>query len=164
MIRHDPYAVQPPQESFDYVVDDEPIRRTPPGSPTLLEPAHSALRLAPDSPYRNWRNEYLIVREETGIFNDLGMVTVLRICGAVFLRPRGFGADILDFEAMVIDPAGEAVVSVGVGGAHRAAIQRKLSKALDWYRTEIKLRDENAQPLLTVSELWTGGELVRMAS
>ena len=164
MIRHDPYAVSPPRESFDYIVDDEPLRRAPPGSPTLLDAAHSALRLAPDSLFRNWRNEYVTVREEIGLVHGPGPVTVLHIQGAIFLYPRGFGADLLDFEATVIDPAGEAVVSVGVGGAHRSPVQRKLAKVLDWYRTEVKLRDDNASPLLTVYELWTDGRPLRRAS
>ena len=164
MIRHDPYAVSPPREPFDYIVDDEPLRRAPPGSPRLLETAHSALRLAPDLLFRNWRNEYVSVREEIGFLCGLGPVAVLHIHGAIFLYPRGFGADVLDFEATVIDPAGEAIVSVGVGGAHRAPVQRKLAKVLDWYRTEIKLRDSNSSPLLTVYELWTDGRPLRRAS
>ena len=164
MIRHDPYAVSPPQEEFDYIVDDEPLRRAPPHSPTLLETAHSALRLAPDSLFRKWRNEYVSVREEIGFLFGLGPVAVLRIHGAIFLYPRGFGADVLDFEATVIDPVGEAVVSVGVGGVHRAPVQRKLAKVLDWYRTEIKLRDDNSSPLLTAYELWTDGRPLRRAS
>jgi hypothetical protein len=164
LIRHDPYAVSPPQEPFDYIVDDEPLRREPPGSPTLLETAHSALRLAPDSLFRNWRNEYVSVREEIGFLYGHGPVAVLHIRGAIFLYPRGFGADVLDFDATIIDPAGEAVVSVGVGGAHRAPVQRKLAKVLDWYRTEIKLRDSNSSPLLTVFELWTDGRPMRRAS
>lgn len=164
MIRHDPYAVSPPQEPFDYVVDDEPLRRAPPGSLTLLETAYSALRLAPDSLFRNWRNEYVTVREEIGLVHGGDPVAVLHVQGAIFLHPRGFGADVLDFEATVIDPAGEAVVSVGVGGAHRAPVQRKLAKVLDWYRTELKLRDDNALPLLTVFELWTDGRPLRRAS
>jgi hypothetical protein len=164
LIRHDPYAVSPPQEPFDYIVDDEPLRRTPPGSPTLLETAHSALRLAPDSLFRNWRNEYVSVREGIGFLYGHGPVAVLRIRGAIFLYLRGFGADVLDFEATVIDPAGEAVVSVGVGGAHRAPVQRKLAKVLDWYRTERQLRDSNSSPLLTVFELWTDGQPMRRAS
>jgi hypothetical protein len=164
LIRHDPYAVSPPQEPFDYIVDDEPLRRAPPGSPTLLETAHSALRLAPDSLFRNWRNECMTIREEIGLVHGLGPVAVLHINGAIFLYPRGFGADILDFEATVIDPAGEAIISVGVGGAHRAPVQQKLAKVLDWYRTEIKLRNSNSSPLLTVFELWTDGRPLRRAS
>jgi hypothetical protein len=164
LIRHDPYAVPPPQEEFDYIVDDEPLRRAPPHSPTLLETAHSALRLAPDSLFRKWRNEYVSVREEIGFLFGLGPVAVLRIHGAVFLYPRGFGADVLDFDATIIDPAGEAIVSVGVGGTHRASVQRKLAKILDWYGTEIKLRDSNSPPLLTVFELWTDGRPLRRAS
>lgn len=164
MIRHDPYAVSPPQESFDYIVDDEPLRRAAPGSPTLLETAHSAIRLAPDSFYRNWRNEYVAVREEIGVFQGLGPVTILRVQGAVVLHPRGFGADVLDFEAIVIDPAGEAIVSMGVGHACRAPVQRKLARVLDWYRTELRLRDGNLPPLLTAFEFWTDSKPLRRAS
>ena len=104
------------------------------------------------------------IREEIGLVHGLGPVAVLNINGAIFLYPRGFGADVLDFEATVIDPAREAIVSVGVGGAHRAPVQRKLAKVLDWYRTEIKLRDNSSSPLLTVFELWTDGRPLRRAS
>lgn len=164
MIRHDAYAVSPPCESFGYIVDDEPLQRAPPASTRLLEEAHSAVRLAPDSCYRNWRNEYVTVREEIGVVRRLGPATVLRVQGAIFLYPRGFGADLLDFEATVVDPAGEAIVSVGAGHAQRVAVHRKMALVLDWYRAELNLREENMPPLLTAIEFWTDCKPMRRAS
>jgi hypothetical protein len=164
VIRHDPYAVSPPREPFDYVVDDEPIRRAPVGSPRLLDDEHSALRLAPDSLFRSWRNEYVTVREDVGIFDRIAPVIVLKICGAVYLYPRGIGADLLDFEASVVDPAGQSIISVGAGQAHRVAVGHKIVRVLDWYRAEMKLREKGSAPLLTAFQLWTGTEPMRRAS
>ena len=164
MIRHDPYAVAPPSEPFDYIVDDEPIRRTPQGSPRLLQAAHSALRLAPDSLYRAWRNEYVMVREEIAAFHGYEPVTVLRVQGSVYLYPHGFGVDVLDFEAAVVDPAMEGLISVATGGADRSLVRRKVLKVLDWYRSELKLRDSGDKPLLTATELWFGEDWGRRAS
>ena len=164
MIRFDPYAVPPPAEPFDYVVDDEPIRRTPPGNPRLLQEDHSALRLSPDSAYRAWRNEYVMVREEIVAFHRLVSVTVLRVQGSVYLHPRGSGVDVLDFEAALLDPAREALISVATGGADRGAVKRKVLKVLDWYRSELKLRDSGEKPLLTATELWFGEDTTRRAS
>lgn len=156
MIRHDPYAVPPPTGPFDYIVDGEPLRRAPPGSPTLLDTEDSARRLAPDCLYREWRNEYVLVREELVALNGHQPVTVLRIRGSVYLRPHGLGVDVLDFEAAIVDPAGEAHISVAAGGNDRGAVSRKLMKVRDWYRVELKLRDSGDKPLLTVTELWLG--------
>ena len=164
MIRHDEYAVPSPDEPYDYVVDDEEICRAPPGSPRLLEPAHAALRLAPDCQYRAWRNHYLAVREELVAVPGSEPVTVLRVQGSVCLEPRGLGVDILDFEAAVIDPAKEALISVGTGETGRPAVERKVRKALQWYRTELKLRDDGERPLLTVRQLWLGEDWARRPS
>jgi hypothetical protein len=164
VIRFDPYAVEPPGGSFDYIVDDLRIRRTPRGSPRLLHVSHSALRLSPDSEYRSWRNEYVMVREESSASYDRESVTVLRVRGSVFLHQRGLGADVLDFEATVFDPAREGVISVGAGGADRAAVERKVLKVLDWYRSELQLRDSGERPLLTATELWFGDDWTRRAS
>jgi hypothetical protein len=156
MIRHDPYAVLPPPEPYDYVVDDEPIRRAPPGSPKLLDGAHSALRLAPDCLYRSWRNEYIVVREELAASDDHEPVLVLHVQGSVYLRERGLGVDVLDFEAAVVEPAKEALISVGAGKGERDAIERKVLKVVDWYRSELHLRDACDKPLLTARQLWLG--------
>ena len=156
MIRHDPYAVPPPREPFDYTVADEPIRRMPPGSPRLLQADHSALRLAPDCQYKRWRNEYVMVREEVVAFEGNEPVTVLRVHGSVYLHPRGLGVDVLDFEAAIVDPANEGLISVAAGGNDRGTVERKLLKVLDWYRSELKLRESGEKPLLTATELWLG--------
>ncbi len=164
MIRHDPYAISPPHAPFDYIVDDEPIRRAPIGSPRLLEEAHSALRLAPDLLFRTWRNEYVTVREDVGIYDRIGPVIILKISGAVYLYARGVGADLLDFEASVVDPAGQAIISVGTGQTHRAVVWQKIVKVLDWYRAEFKLREKGAAPMLTAFQLWMGAEHLKRAS
>ena len=164
MIRHDPYAVSPPSEPFDYVVDDEPIRRAPSGSPKLLEVAHSALRLAPDCLYRAWRNEYIVVREEITALHGHEPVAVLRVQGSVYLRERGLGVDVGDFEAAIIDPGKEGLISVGAGGAERGAVERKVLKVLDWYRSELQLRDRGEKPLLTATQLWFGEDWARRPS
>jgi hypothetical protein len=164
MIRHDPYAVPPPAGPFDYVVDDEPIRRMPPGNPRLLQADHSALRLAPDCLYRSWRNEYVTLREEIASFQGHEPVTVLRVQGSVYLHPRGLGVDVLDFEAAIVDPAKEGLISVAAGGNERGAVERKIFKVLDWYRSEVKLRDSGEKPLLTAGELWLGEDLGRRPS
>lgn len=164
MIRFDPYAVQPPMEPFDYIVADEPIRRMPPGSPRLLRVDHSALRLAPDSQYRAWRNEYVTVREETAAFDGQEPVTVLRVQGSVYLHPHGLGVDVLDFEAAIVKPAQEGLISVAAGGNDRGAVERKVAKVLDWYRSEIELRDNGEKPLLTATELWLGEDWGRRSS
>ena len=164
MIRFDPCAVPSPAEPYDYIVDDEPIRRTPPGSPRLLQEHHSALRLSPDSVYRAWRNEYLTVREKIAACQGIEPVTVLRAQGSVYLHPRGFGVDVLDFEAAVVDPAREGLISVATGGTSRAAVKRKVLKVLDWYRSEPQLRDSGEKPLLMATELWFGEDWGRRAS
>lgn len=164
MIRHDPYAVPPPLEPYDYVVDGERIRREPPGSPRLLEAAHSALRLAPDCQYRVWRNEQVLVREEIAAFQCHDPVTILRVQGSVYLHEHGLGVDVLDFEAAIVNPAKEGLISVAAGGNARGAIERKLYKVLDWYRSELKLRDTDEKPLLTAVELWLGDDWGRRPS
>jgi hypothetical protein len=164
MIRHDPYAVPPPTEPFDYIVDDEPICRMPPGSPRLLHAGHSALRLAPDCLHRKWRNEYVMVREEIAAFHGHEPVTVLRVRGSVYLHPHGLGVDVLDFEAAIVDPAGEGLISVAAGGNDRGTVERKLLKVRDWYRAELNLRDSGERPLLTATELWLGEDWGRRSS
>jgi|GEM_PF-5751028 len=164
MIRHDPYAVPPPTEPFDYIVADEPIHRMPPGNPRLLQTDHSALRLAPDSQYRAWRNEYVTVREEVAAVQGGEPIAVLRVQGSVYLHPRGLGVDVLDFEAAIVDPGEEGLISVAAGGTDRGAVERKLFKVLDWYRSELKLRDNGEKPLLTATELWLGEDWGRRPS
>ncbi|MBN2559483.1 MAG: hypothetical protein JXQ75_00945 [Phycisphaerae bacterium] len=164
MIRHDPYAVPPPAEPYDYIVDDEPIRRMPPGNPRLLQADRSALRLAPDCIYRSWRNEYVTVREETAAFDGQEPVTVLRVQGSVYLHPHGLGVDVLDFEAAIVEPAKEGLISVAAGGNDRGSVERKLLKVLDWYRSELKLRESGEKPLLTATQLWLGEDWGRRPS
>ena len=112
MIRFDPYAVTPPVESWGFIVDDEPIRRACAGSVYLLERDTGAVRLAPDVRHQVWRNEHVFVSEELRPLGDGGAVSVLSVRGSVFLRERGLGADLLDFEAKVIDPLNEACIVV----------------------------------------------------
>ena len=164
MIRFDPYAVTPPVESWGFIVDDEPIRRAPADSIHLLEADTSAVRLAPDVRHQVWRNEHVFVSEELRPLGDGGAVSVLSVRGSVFLRERGLGADLLDFEAKVIDPLHEACIVVSVGGFHRAAIERKVFKVVEWYKTEADLRGQGMEPLLTASEIWNDFRRIRMAS
>ena len=72
--------------------------------------------------------------------------------------------DVLDFEAAIVDPAKEGLISVAVGGNERGTVERKLFKVLDWYRSELKLRDSGEKPLLTATELWLGEEWGRLPS
>jgi hypothetical protein len=164
LIRFDPYAVTPAGGSWGFIVDDEPIRRAPAGSGHLLELDTGAIRLAPDVRRQVWRNEHVFITEEIRSLGDGGSVSVLSVRGTVFLRERGLGADLLDFEAKVIDPVHEACIVVSVGGPHRAAVERKVFKVVEWYRTEADLRDQGRDPLLTASELWNDFRRLRMAS
>jgi hypothetical protein len=88
-------------------------------------------------------------------------VTVLRVQGSVYLSERGLGVDVLDFEAAVVDPAKEALILVGVGCSERGAVERKVLKVLDWYRSELQLRDRGEKPLLTATQLWFGEDWER---
>ena len=164
MIRFDPYAVTPPVESWGFIVDDEPIRRAPLDAVHLLELDTGAVRLAPDVRHQVWRNEHVFASEELRPLGDGGAVSVLSVRGTVFLRDRGLGADLLDFEAKVIDPLHEACIVVSVGGPQRAAVERKVSKVVDWYKTEADLREQGMEPLLTSAELWNDFRRVRMVS
>jgi hypothetical protein len=164
LIRFDPYAVTPPVESWGFIVDDEPIRRAPAGTIHLLESDTGAVRLAPDIRHHVWRNEHVLVSEELRPLGNDGAVSVLSVRGTIFLRERGLGADLLDFEAKVIDPLREACIVVSVGGHHRTAVERKVFKVVEWYRTETELREQGMEPLLTASELWNDFRRVRMAS
>ena len=89
---------------------------------------------------------------------------MLSVRGTVFLRERGLGADLLDFEAKVIDPLHDTSIVVSVGGSHRVAVERKVFKVIEWYTTEADLREQGMEPLLTASELWNDFRRVRMAS
>jgi len=164
LIRFDPYAVTPPEESWGFIVDDEPIRRALAGSIHLLELDTSAVRLAPDIRHQVWRNEHVFVSEELRRLGDNGAVSVLSVRGTVFLRERGLGADLLDFEAKVIDPLHGASIVVSVGGPHRGAVERKVFKVVEWYRAEVDCREGGIEPLLTASELWNDFRRVRMVS
>jgi hypothetical protein len=163
LIRFDPYAVTPSAESWGFIVDDEPLRRAPPGSAHLLELDSGAVRLAPDVRHQVWRNEYIFVSEELRPLGD-GGVSVLSVRGTVFLRDRGLGADLLDFEAKVIDPLHDACIVVSVGGPDRGSVERKVFKVVEWYRTEADLRERGIESLLTASELWNDFRRVRMAA
>jgi hypothetical protein len=156
--------VTPPGESWGFIVDDEPIRRAPAGSGHLLELDTGAIRLAPDVRHQVWRNEHVFISEELRSLGDGGSVSVLSVRGTVFLRERGLGADLLDFEAKVIDPLHEACIIVSVGGPHRAAVERKVFKVVEWYETEADLREKGMEPLLTAAELWNDFRRVRLAS
>lgn len=145
-------------------MDDEPIRRAPSGSGHLLEPDTGAVRLAPDVRHQVWRNEYVFVSEEPRPLSDGSVVSVLSVRGTVFLRGRGLGADLLDFEAKVIDPLNTAGIVVSVGGPQRAVVERKVFKVVEWYRAEIDLQEQGVDPLLTASELWNDFRRIRMAS
>lgn len=164
MIRFDPYAVTPPMESWGFIVDDEPISRAPVGRIHLLEIDTGAVRLAPDTRHQVWRNEYVFASEELRPLGDESPVSVLSVRGTIFLRDRGLGADLLDFEAKVIDPLHEACIVVSVGGPHRTAVERKVFKVVEWYRAEADLREQGMEPLLTASELWNDFRRIRMVS
>jgi len=74
------------------------------------------------------------------------------------------GADLLDFEAKVIDPSRDACIVVSTGGSQRAAVERKVFKVVEWYRTEADLREQGMEALLTASEFWNDFRRVKMAS
>jgi hypothetical protein len=120
--------------------------------------------LAPDVRHQVWRNENVFVSEELRPLGDGGAVSVLSVRGTVFLRERGLGADLLDFEGKVIDPLHEACIVVSVGGPQRADVERKVFKVVEWYRTEVELREDGMGPLLTSSEIFNDFRRVRMVS
>jgi hypothetical protein len=151
-------------ESWGFIVDDDPIRRAPVGAVHLLELETGAVRLAPDVRHQVWRNEHVFVSEQLRPLGDEGTVSVLSVRGTVFLRERGLGADLLDFEAKVVDPLHEACIVVSVGGPQRVAVERKVLRVVEWYRTETDLRAQGMEPLLTASELWNDFRRIRMVS
>jgi hypothetical protein len=105
-----------------------------------------------------------MVREEMASVHGHEPVAVLRVQGSVYLHPRGLGVDVFDFEAAIVDPAREELISVAASGVARGAVERKVRKVLDWYRSELQLRDSGEMPLLTATELWFGEDWARRAS
>jgi len=61
----------------------------------------------------------VMVREKIASFQGHKQVTVLRIQGSVYLQPHGLGMDVLGFEAAIVDPAKEALISVAADGTDR---------------------------------------------
>lgn len=164
MTRYDPWAVPAPNEQYDFVVDGDPIRRMPAGSVRLLQAEHSAVRLVPDSAFRVWRNQAVFVREEMATLDGRDVATVLRIRGSICLGARGVGGDLFDFEAVVIDPAKEALVSVAAADTERHAVELAARRAVDWYRAELERREGGERPMLTSAELWLGDSWARRPS
>ena len=150
MIRFDPYAVAPPRVAgWEYVVDDEPIRRAGALEPRLLAEGHGAVRLAPDCAFRAWRNEHVLVFED-------GWPPTLRVRASLWLGRRDLGADILDFEARIEDADGECRPVLMVPARQLFWAGVKVGKVIDWYRSERARRDLGQPRMLTSLELWMG--------
>ena len=154
--RFDPHPVPSPPEPWEFVVDDAPPWYAPDGSPRLLQPGHSVLRLVPDVEYRQWRNEAIMVAEE----ESTDAVIQLRLKGAVVVGSYAAGADILDFDATIVDPQGECDITVFAPGEYRKAAMRKVVKVLDWYRGERTRRDRGWPRTSTAYEFWMGTRVV----
>jgi hypothetical protein len=158
MIRWDPYAVRPPVGDWEYVVDDRPLRRAAKGSPRLLDPRNPFVRLCPSTWHCVWRNEYLTV------FEGLGSPHTLIVRGAIYLRARDEGADLLDFEALIIDPRRERDIIYLVPEAFRARASTKLTRVMEWYDREVNRRETGLPAALTSYEHWYDTEIRRLAS
>lgn len=97
--RFDMYPSKPPEGTWAYVVDDYGIvfgrGWWPFYDNRSLQP--SAVRLAPDTAFRAWRNEYVLVYP--GIDDD-------RTCWfqvSIYLRPQGMGAYVWDSPTIYLD-------------------------------------------------------------
>jgi hypothetical protein len=108
------------------------------------------LRLVPDIEFRQWRNEAVMLAEEE---NLLGVVQ-LKVRGAVLVAWYAAGADLMDFDATVVDPEGECEIILFAPPEHRKAVMRKVTKALDWYRSERTRRERGCPRTSTAYEFW----------
>ena len=116
------------------------------------------VRLAPSVFHCVWRNEYLTV------FEGFGQPPTLIVRGAIYLRPRDGGADLVDFEALVIDPHGAREIVFLLPEAFRARAERKLIRVMEWYEREHKRREAGLPPCLTSYEHWHEDEVRKRAS
>ena len=158
--RFDPHPAPSPREPWDFIVDDEPPRYDAAGSSRLLLPDHAVLRLVPDVTYRPWRNETVMVAEAERWDGTIE----LRLRGAVTVGWYATGADVLDFDATIIDPQGERDITVFAPGEYRRAAMRKVLKALDWYGSERMRRDGGWPRPSTAYEFWMGTRVFPRAS
>lgn len=158
MIRWDPYAVRPPVGDWDYVVDNRPIRRAPKGSSRLLAREAPFVRLAPSVFHCVWRNEWVTV------FEGLTQPPTLIVRGSLYLRPRDEGADLIDFEALVIDPRHTRETIFLLPEAFRARAERKIFRVMEWFSREYQRREAGLGPCLTSWEHWNEEEYRKRAS
>jgi hypothetical protein len=84
----DPYGQPPPAGDWEYVLDDFGVSYGPGWWPLYRDGTPCGVRLAPDTEYRSWRNEYVTLRPGTGA-RTVAQVTL-------YCRRQGLGAMVLD--------------------------------------------------------------------
>jgi hypothetical protein len=150
--RFDMYGQPPPEGDWRYVIDDSgisygpgwwPLYRTWLGS-AGLQPA--GVRLAPDSEFRSWRNEYVLIGPGSGPV----MVAHLNL----YVREQGMGAIVVEHVAVTLDIRNRAAtVDEGCPGIVLEQAQGKAGRLLAWLLAERAARRSGRARPVTAADL-----------
>lgn len=80
----DMYGIAPPEGDWSYIVDSTEIVYGPGWWPFYRHGTPTGIRVSPDTEFRSWRNEYVL------IFPRTGATAAARV--HLYVRPQGSGA------------------------------------------------------------------------
>lgn len=151
----DGYAQPTPEGEWAYALDDGaefgpgwwPFYRRPHFS-ALPEPA--GIRLAPDTDYRSWRNEYVLV------FNDHEHPRLCWLPGLrIWLRPQGMGGYVWRASKITLDiPTGTWAIDGDVPAEVLTEVETKVAKIHAFILAMRSLRRRGVKQPPNAHEVW----------
>lgn len=145
--RYDEHAIPPPEGAWSYEVDDPDAAY----GPHHLWPFAGAVRVAPDTDYRSWRNEYIVLNPTSGALHPTPRSHPLVMAHLdLFVREQGTGGYLIPALTM-FDLADQRTVTSRTLPAEVVAQHRAKASRL-WRFIDQAREDRDAgRPLLTAS-------------
>lgn len=145
----DPYGQPPVTGDWEYVLDDFGVTYGPGWWPLYRDGTPCSARLAPDTEYRSWRNEYVLLRPGT----DAHAVAQVRL----YCRRQGLGAIVVDARIGIDLRERTAIVLSDLSGCPDEVRQQadgKAAKLLRFLLAQRRARRKKATQPVTAYQMW----------
>lgn len=163
----DGFAVPEPKGDWKYELDDSGITYGKGLWPFYLTREgrifHASVRLAPDSEYQAWRNQYVMLMPLWAEEEHYGKAPKVHVSIGVYTRPEGLGGWVSKVQAIIhikklrwqwTQPLSATI-------ARQAKLKRR--KVLQFIRRSLRERDEGRKAPLTAHERYTAAQAASRA-
>lgn len=146
----DPYGQPPPSGEWAYVLDAFGVEYGRGWWPFYRDGKPCGIRVAPDTDYRSWRNEYVTLWPDT----DAGVTAKVTL----YCRPQGLGAIVVDARIHIDLRARTATLVTACPDEIREQAETKATRLLAVLLAQRRARRRGRPRPVTAHELWTSSK------